>query len=122
MNQSIKGNNFFDENYNGVLTHQGTVKVAKTKIYGKILDISNRNVLMRGRLGSYVAEIHKDLYPFIDYIEAGDTGYIKWRNGKAWFVGFKKSNATKSEPKPTDDAPVSENMNWTMFFNIYEME
>ena len=37
------------------------------------------------------------MYTFMDFVEAGDYAYIKFRRGKAWFVGFQKQKAYKNE-------------------------
>ena len=34
----------------------------------------------------------------MDFVEVGDIGYVKWKNGKCWFVGFKKSKKPKKSP------------------------
>lgn len=85
----------FKENYNGILSHDGSIKVAKSEVFGKILNIQGNDVLLRSRLKSYHAEIHKDLIGLMDFVEVGDLGYVKWRNGKCWLVGFKKSKKPK---------------------------
>ena len=118
MNQT----SVFKENYHGILTHNGEIKVAKTEITGKILNINERNVLVKSRTKSYVCEIHKDLYPLMRYVCKGDLGYIKFRKGIAWFVGYRKQNADNTPTKPTGDKPVSENTDWIAFFNKMDME
>lgn len=112
----------FKENYHGVLTHDGSVKVAKSNITAKILDINGRTVLVKNKQGSYPCEIHKDMYPLMRYVEKGDTAFVKWRNGKSWFIGYQKKNADKTENKPTGDKPVSENMDWISFFRRIDAE
>ena len=83
----------FHENFDGILNHDGTLKVAKSEIIQPILHIDNRNVLVKGRKNSYLAEIHKDLYTFMLFVEKGDYAFIKWKKGKAWMVGFQKKKS-----------------------------
>jgi len=84
--------NQFVENTEGILTHDGEIKVAKGGIKQKILDISeNGSVMVRGRKKSYHALIHVKLLPLIQYANKGDTGFIKFKNGEAFIIGFKKN-------------------------------
>ena len=96
MGRIKEQDNLFNDNYNGVLNHDGSILVAKTTVKQKILNISKRSVLVQGRRNSYPAEIHKDMYSFMDFVEEGDMAYIKFRNGKAWFVGFQKNKSVKN--------------------------
>ena len=117
--------NIFKENYHGVLTHDGAIKVAKTNITAKILYIGDDTVLVKGnKPNSYHCEIHKDLYSLLDYCDVGDTAFVKFKWGTPWIVGFMKKNADKTELKPTGDAPVHESgkMDWISFFDNMEME
>ena len=82
----------FVENTDGILTHSGEVKVAKGGVKQRILNISdNGNVLVMGRKRAYTALIHVKLLPLIHYVEKGDTGFIKFKNGEAFIIGFKKT-------------------------------
>lgn len=84
--------NQFVENTEGILTHDGEIKVAKGGIKQKILDISeNGSVMVRGRKKSYHALVHVKLLPLIQYANKGDTGFIKFKNGEAFIIGFKKN-------------------------------
>ena len=97
----MKNTRLFHENYNGILTHEGTVKVAKSNITARILNISDNTVLVRGfKKNSYHCRIHKDLLSLLVYVEKGDMGFIKFKNNEAFLVGFKKEN---KEPKPKQD-------------------
>ena len=83
--------NPFIDNTEGILTHNGEIKVAKGDVKQKILNINDDgSVLVMGRKTSYSALIHVKLLPLIQYAEKGDTGFIKFRNGEAFIVGFKK--------------------------------
>ena len=87
--------NPFVENTDGILTHNGEIKVAKSDIKQRILNISdNGSVLVMGRKRAYPALIHVKLLPLIQYAEKGDTGFIKFRRGEAFIVGFKKQKRT----------------------------
>ena len=83
--------NQFVENTEGILTHGGEIKVAKGGVKQKILNINgNDNVQERGRKRSYVVSIHAKLLPLMDYAEKGDIGFIKFKNGEAYIIGFQK--------------------------------
>lgn len=84
--------NQFVQNYNGILTHDGWVKVAEGNVKQKILHLNKDNVLVKGRRNSYTCSIHVELYPLIRFITPGDIGLIKFRNGCGWLVGFHKKN------------------------------
>ncbi len=84
--------NPFEENTDGILTHNGEIKVAKGGVEQKILHIDdNGTVLVRGRKNTYPTLIHAELLPLIQYAEKGDTGFIKFRRGEAFIVGFRKN-------------------------------
>ena len=88
MTESV---NPFVENTDGILTHSGEIKVAKRGVEQRILNISDEgNVLVRGRKKSYPALIHVKLLPLIKYAEKGDVGFIKFRRGEPFIVGFRK--------------------------------
>lgn len=91
--------NPFIENTDGILTHNGEIKVAKSDVKQKILNIAdNGRILVMGRKKAYSALIHVKLLPLIHYVEKGDTGFIKFRRGEAFIVGFKKKQrADKNE-------------------------
>ena len=85
--------NPFVENTDGILTHSGEIKVAKGGVKQKILDIGEHgSVLVRGRKNAYLALIHVKLQPLIQYAEKGDTGFIRFKNGEAFIIGFQKNN------------------------------
>ena len=84
--------NPFIENTDGILTHNGEIKVAKGYVKQRILNINgNGSVLVKGRNKSYNALIHAKLLPLSHYIEKDDIGFIKFKNGEAFIVGFKKN-------------------------------
>jgi len=86
--------NQFVENTEGILTHNGEIKVAKGGVKQKILDISEHgSVLVRGRKKSYHALIHVKLLPLIHYASKGDTGFIRFKNGEAYYWISKKQKS-----------------------------
>ena len=97
-----KSVNPFVENYEGILNHNGEIRVAKGGVEQTILNISDEgNVSVRGRKHSYIALIHRNLLPLIRYAEKGDVGFIKFRRGEAFIVGFRKrqKRADKNDKK-----------------------
>ena len=92
--------NPFVENTDGILTHSGEIKVAKGGVEQKILYITDEgSVLVRGRKSSYSALIHAKLLPLIKYAEKGDVGFIKFRRGEAFIVGFRKNKRADENDK-----------------------
>ena len=84
--------NQFEDNYHGILTHNGEIKVAKGDVEQVILHIDdNGTVLVMGREKAYVAQIHAKLLSLMHYASKGDIGLIKFRRGEAFIVGFRKS-------------------------------
>lgn len=84
--------NQFQENTDGILTHNGEIKVAKGGVEQRILNISDKgSVLVMGRKNAYTALIHVKLLPLIQYAKKGDTGFIKFKNGEAFIIGFRKN-------------------------------
>ena len=84
--------NPFVKNTDGILTHSGEIRVAEGGVKQKILNISDQeSVLVRGRQRAYPVSIHAELLPLIQYAEKGDTGFIRFKNGEAFIIGFKKN-------------------------------
>ena len=58
---------FQQDNHFGILDHNGVIKVAKTEIKATVLHINKDknggviDVLVKGRKGSYVTQIHKGI-------------------------------------------------------------
>ncbi|SEL38920.1 hypothetical protein SAMN05216439_0460 [Methanobrevibacter gottschalkii] len=89
--------NQFKDNYHGILTHKGEIKVAKGDVEQEILHIDdNGTVLVRGRKNAYPTLIHVKLLPLIQYASKGDIGFVKFRSGEAFIVGFRKNRSTDS--------------------------
>lgn len=87
MSESL---NPFLNNTDGILTHLGEIRVSKGGIRQKILNISEKTVLVKGIGNSYVVTIHKELLPLIQYAKKGDTAFVKFKKNEAFIVGFKK--------------------------------
>ena len=61
--------NPFIENTDGILTHNGEIKVAKSDVKQKILNIAdNGRILVMGRKKAYSALIHVKLLPLLHYV------------------------------------------------------
>lgn len=91
--------NPFVENTNGILTHSREIRVAKGGVKQKILNINGKGkVLVLGRKRAYVVDIPAELLESIQYAEKGDTGFIKFKNGEAFIIGFKK-NVKRADKK-----------------------
>lgn len=85
--------NQFENNYHGILTHNGEIKVAKCDVEQTILHIDdNGTVLVKGREKAYVTQIHAKLLSLMHYATEGDIGFVKFRRGEAYIVGFRKNN------------------------------
>ena len=118
-------NKAFKENYHGILTHDGWIRVAKFNITAKILNIQgNGKIQVRGNTGkgSFICDVHKKLRKDIKFMDENDLAGIKWNMGRPYIVGFKKSTAQDITPAPTGDMAVSENMDWMNFFKKMGME
>ena len=77
-------NNQFKDNYHGILTHKGEIKVAKGDVEQEILHIDdNGTVLVMGRKKAYTTLIHVKLLTLIQYAAKGDVGFVKFRRGEA---------------------------------------
>ena len=97
VDQMTSSINQFEDNYHGILTHNGEIKVAKGDVEQKILHIDdNGTVLVRGAKSSYSTLIHVKLLPLINYATKGDTAFIKFRRGEAFIVGFRKKKRVDS--------------------------
>ena len=84
--------NQFEDNYHGILTHKGEIKVAKGDVEQEILNIDdNGTVLVMGREKSYPTIIHVKLLPLIQYATKGDTAFVKFKKDEAFIVGFRKN-------------------------------
>ncbi|WP_295611306.1 hypothetical protein [uncultured Methanobrevibacter sp.] len=86
--------NQFEDNFCGILTHSGEIKIAKGDVEQKILYIDDDGiVLVDGGKKAYQTVIHSKLLPLIHYATAGDTGFIKFIRGEAYIVGFRKNRS-----------------------------
>ena len=84
--------NQFEDNFHGILTHKGEIKIAKGDKEQEIIYIDDDGiVLVDGGKKAYQTLIHSKLLPLIQYATAGDTGFIKFIRGEAYIVGFRKN-------------------------------
>ena len=81
-----------EDNYHGILTHRGEIKVAKCDVEQEILHIDdNGTVLVMGREKAYVTQIHAKLLSLMHYASKGDIAFVKFKRGEAFTVGFRKN-------------------------------
>ena len=85
--------NQFEDNFCGILTHSGEVKIAKGDVEQEILYIDDGIVLVDGGKKAYQTVIHTKLLPLIHYASVGDIGLIKFIRGEAYIVGFRKNRS-----------------------------
>lgn len=84
--------NQFEDNFHGILTHSGEVKIAKGDMEQEILYIDDDGiVLMDGGKHAYQAAIHAKLLSLIQYATEEDIGFIKFIRGEPFIVGFRKN-------------------------------
>ena len=92
----FESQNQFKENYHGILTHNGEIKVAKGDVEHEILYIDDDGiVLVDGGKKAYQTIIHDKLLSLIQYATEGDIGLIKFVRGEAFIVGFRKNKREK---------------------------
>ena len=92
----FESQNQFKENYHGILTHNGEIKVAKGDVEQKILYIDDDGIIIvDGGKKAYQTIIHSKLLSLIQYATAGDTAFIKFIRGEAFIVGFRKNKREK---------------------------
>ena len=83
--------NQFEDNFHGILTHNGEIKIAKGDVEHEILYIDDDGiVLVDGGKKAYQTVIHEKLLSLIHYAAEGDIGLIKFIRGEAFIVGFRK--------------------------------
>ncbi|MBO6122598.1 MAG: hypothetical protein J6P09_02010 [Methanobrevibacter sp.] len=86
--------NQFEDNYHGILTHSGEVKIAKGDMEQEIIYIDDDGiVLVDGGKKAYQTLIHSKLLSLIQYAAAGDIGFVKFIRGEAYIVGFRKNRS-----------------------------
>lgn len=91
VDQMTTSHNQFENNYHGILTHNGEIKVAKGDIEQEILYIDEDGiVLVDGGKKAYQTIIHSKLLSLIQYAAEGDIGLIKFIRGEPFIVGFRK--------------------------------
>lgn len=96
----FESKNQFEDNYHGILTHKGEIKVAKYDIEEKIINVEDDGTaLVRGMGKAYLTRIHEKLLPLIQYASYGDTAFIKFKKGECWIVGFRKNKRADKNGK-----------------------
>ncbi len=84
--------NQFEDNFHGILTHRGEVKIAKGDVEQVILYIDDDGIiLVDGGKKAYQTLIHSKLLSLIHYAAEGDTALVKFIRGEAFIVGFRKN-------------------------------
>ena len=84
--------NQFEDNFHGILTHRGEVKIAKGDVEQEILYIDDDGIiLVDGGKKAYQTLIHSKLLSLIHYATEGDTALVKFIRGEAFIVGFRKN-------------------------------
>lgn len=107
MNQNI-----FKENYHGILTHDGWVKVAKFNIISKILNIQNQLITVTSNKdgNSYHCHLHKNLVKDLKFMEVGDEVGVRWNCGRPYIVAFRKAGYDTFTGKESGDLPIQKNL------------
>jgi len=84
--------NQFEDNFHGILTHSGEIKIAKGDVEHEILYIDDDGIiLVDGGKKAYQTLIHSKLLSLIEYATEGDNALVKFIRGKAFIVGFRKN-------------------------------
>jgi len=84
--------NQFEDNFHGILTHSGEIKIAKGDVEHEILYIDDDGIiLVDGGKKAYQTLIHSKLLSLIEYATEGDIALVKFIRGKAFIVGFRKN-------------------------------
>ena len=97
-----------DENYYGILDHNGKIQVAKHDVEQTVTGIYNDEIAVKGVGKKYLCQIHKGLKDNICFLEAGDTAFVKFKKGVAWLVGFQKRPKIDDEIVLEGDATLLE--------------
>ena len=83
----------FNENYDGILNHNGEIRVAKGGVEQKLLNVyKDKTVLVKNKNGkSYPCDIHYKLKTMIGFAKKGDTAFIRFKMGKPYIIGFRRN-------------------------------
>ena len=81
---------FFKKSIDGILNHDGSIKVCKTfDVLQTIVYCNGKEIHLKNKNGrKYPAHIHKNLD--LTFAEIGDTAMVKFKGNKPYVVGFKK--------------------------------
>lgn len=80
----------FKKNHDGILNHDGSIRVEKTfDVMQKIVYVNKNEIHLQNSKGKkYRAYKHAKLD--LTFAEKGDTAFVKFNCGKPYVVGFKK--------------------------------
>ena len=124
----MKATKQYSENFHGVLTHDGWVRVAKSNITAKIVNIYRDNIRVKqfnttkNKMVQYNCIVHKNLRQDIKYLAVNDTVSVKFNCGRPYIVGYRKADAKDDTTQDNGDRAVSENMDWITFFEEMDLE
>lgn len=114
MGRTKELDNAFKGNYHGILDHNGCIKVAGYDAEQTVMKILKNEIIVRGIGKKYICQIHKDLKDQIEFLDVGDTAFIKFRKGTAWMVGFQKT------PKPNEEIVIEGDATLLEYFQEQE--
>lgn len=82
--------NQFEDNFHGILTHNGEIKIAKGDVEQEIPYIDDDGIVLVDGGKPYQTIIHEKLLSLIQYATERDISLIKFIRGEAFIVGFRK--------------------------------
>lgn len=82
----------FQENYDGILSHNGEIRVASGGVEQQLIHISDETCLVKSyrKNKSYPVIIHKNLRDSMIFASKGDIAIVKFKKGEAYLIGFIK--------------------------------
>lgn len=80
----------FKKNTDGILNHDGSVRVEKDfDVLQEVVFVNKNEIHLKNRSGvKYRANKHKKLD--LTFCEIGDTAFVKFMNGSPYVIGFRK--------------------------------
>lgn len=81
---------FFKKSVDGILNHDGSIKVCKTfDVLQTVAYCNNNEIHLQNKaVNKYPAQKHCKLD--LTFCEVGDTAFVKFNCGKPYVVGFRK--------------------------------
>lgn len=81
---------FFKKSTDGILNHDGSVRVSETfDVMQTVAYCNGEQIMLQNKAGNkYPAHKHQKLD--LTFCEVGDTALVKFRCGKPYVIGFKK--------------------------------